>query len=113
MSVFMFFYTTDSVCEMWALTLPEDVETFIRSLQQQMESGLEKLDRGMPRNKDATIVGQGNKGLIRLSGFDAAPEPVNISSLKGEINRLWHKTSLLDILKEKDLRHDLAILGLS
>ena len=89
-----------------ALTLPENVETFIRSLQQQMESGLEKLDREMPRNKGVAIVGKGNKGLIRLSGFDAAPEPVNIKQLKGEINRLWHKTSLLDILKETDLRVD-------
>ncbi len=87
-----------------ALTLPLDVETFIRSLQQQMESGLEKLDLRMPRNKGVTIVGKGNKGLIRLSPFDAAPEPVNIKQLKGEINHLWHKTSLLDILKETDLR---------
>ncbi len=89
-----------------ALTLPEDVETFIESLQQQMVEGLEKLDRGMPKNQGVAIIGQGNKGLIRLSPFDAAPEPINIKQLKGEINRLWHKTSLLDILKETDLRVD-------
>ena len=89
-----------------ALTLPEDVETFISGLQQQMEQGLEKLDKGMPRNKGVTIGGKGNKGLIRLSPFDAAPDPINLRHLKGEINRLWHKTSLLDILKETDLRVD-------
>lgn len=89
-----------------ALTLPEDVETFISGLQQQMESGLEKLDKGMPRNKGVTIEGKGNKGLIRLSPFDALPDPINLKQLKGEINRLWHKTSLLDILKETDLRVD-------
>ena len=89
-----------------ALTLPEDVETFISSLQQQMESGLGKLDKGMPRNKAVTIGGKGNKGLIRLSPFDALPDPINLRQLKGEINRLWHKTSLLDILKETDLRVD-------
>jgi len=61
-----------------ALTLPEDVETFISGLQEQMEKGLEKLDQGMPRNQDVTIVSKGNQGLIRLSPFDAAPEPVNI-----------------------------------
>jgi TnpA family transposase len=88
------------------LTLPEDVETFISGLQQQMVSGLEKLDRGMPKNKGVTILGKGHKGLIRLSPFEAAPEPFNIKQLKGEINRLWHKTSLLDILKETDLRVD-------
>ena len=89
-----------------ALTLPEDVETFISGLQQQMEQGLEKLDKGMPRNKGVTIGGKRNKGLIRLSPFDAAPDPINLRHLKGEINRLWHKTSLLDILKETDLRVD-------
>ena len=87
-----------------ALTLPEDVETFISGLQQQMEKGLEKLNLGMPKNKGVTIIGKGNKGLIRLSPFDALPETINLQQLKGEINRLWHRTSLLDILKETDLR---------
>ena len=88
-----------------ALTLPEDVETFISDLQQQMASGLEKLERGMPNNPHVTIIDQG-KGLIRLSPFDPVPEPINLKNLKGEINRLWHQTSLLDILKETDLRVD-------
>lgn len=87
-----------------ALTLPEDVETFISGLQQQIAEGLEKLDKGMPRNKSVAIVSKGDKSLIRLSPFDALPDPVNLKQLKGEINRLWHKTSLLDILKETDLR---------
>lgn len=89
-----------------ALTLPEDVESFISGLQRQMESGLEKLNKGMSKNKGVAIVGKGNKGLIRLSPFDAAADPINLRHLKGEINRLWHKTSLLDILKETDLRVD-------
>ena len=89
-----------------ALTLPEDVETFISGLQKQMESGLEKLDKRMPRNKSVAIVSKGDKSLIRLSPFDALPDPINLKQLKGEINRLWHKTSLLDILKETDLRVD-------
>ncbi|PSB00454.1 Tn3 family transposase [Merismopedia glauca] len=88
-----------------ALTLPEDVETLISNLQQQMAQGLEKLDRGMPKNKDVTIIGKGN-GLIRLSPFEPAPEPTNLKRLKAEINLLWHQTSLLDILKETDLRVD-------
>ncbi|MDJ0595975.1 MAG: Tn3 family transposase [Pleurocapsa sp. MO_226.B13] len=87
-----------------ALTLPEDVETFISGLQKQMESGLEKLDKGMPRNNSVALVSKGDKSLIRLSPFDALPDPINLKQLKGEINRLWHKTSLLDILKETDLR---------
>ncbi len=88
-----------------ALTLPEDVEAFISNLQQQMVQGLDSLDMGMPKNKDVTIMGKGN-GLIRLSPFDAAPEPSNLKRLKAEINHLWTNTSLLDILKETDLRVD-------
>ena len=87
-----------------ALTLPEDVETFISSLQKQMAEGLEKLDKGMPRNNSVALVSKGDKSLIRLSPFDALPDPVNLKQLKEEINSLWHKTSLLDILKETDLR---------
>ncbi|MEC4807326.1 MAG: Tn3 family transposase [Jaaginema sp. PMC 1079.18] len=86
-----------------ALTLPENVETFINDLQQKMASGLEKLDQGMPTNPDVRIIGQG-RGLIRLRPFDPAPEPINLQQLKGEINQIWPQTSLLDILKETDLR---------
>ncbi|NEQ64813.1 MAG: Tn3 family transposase, partial [Symploca sp. SIO2D2] len=86
-----------------ALTLPENVETFIGDLQQKMASGLEKLDKGMHKNNEVTIIGQ-NQGLIRLRPFEPAPEPVNLKQLKSEINNLWHQTSLLDILKETDLR---------
>jgi TnpA family transposase len=89
-----------------ALTLPEDVETFISHLQQQMTQGLEKLDRGMPQNQDVTIVGHKGQGLIRLSPFNPAPEPLHLTQIKGEINRIWTQTSLLDILKETDLRVD-------
>jgi TnpA family transposase len=85
------------------LTLPEDVETFISDLQQRMASGLEKLDKGMPKNREVTIIGKA-QGLIRVCPIDPAPEPNNLKQLKGEINRLWHQTSLLDILKETDLR---------
>jgi len=86
-----------------ALTLPENVETFISDLQQKMASGLEKLDKGMPKNPDVTIIGQ-NQGFIKLRPFEPAPEPTNLKQLKSEINHLWHQTSLLDILKETDLR---------
>ena len=88
-----------------ALTLPENVESFISGLQQQMVEGLEKLDKGMPKNPDVTIIGK-SQGLIRLRPFESAPEPINLNQLKGEIDRLWHQTSLLDILKETDLQVD-------
>ena len=86
-----------------ALTLPENVDTFISDLPQKMAESLEKLDHRMPKNHDVNIIGKG-RGLIRLSPFNPAPEPINLKQLKAEINRLWHSTSLLDILKETDLR---------
>lgn len=88
-----------------ALTLPENVETFIDDLKQKMTEGLEKLDEGMPNNSQVHIVGQ-NQGLIRVSPFPPIGEPLNLKYLKAEINRIWHQTSLLDILKETDLRVD-------
>lgn len=89
-----------------ALSLPLDVETFISNLQEQMAQGLEKLDKGMPNNQDVTIIGKKGQSFIRLSPIDPAPEPINLKQLKGEINRIWEHTSLLDILKETDLRVD-------
>ena len=86
-----------------ALTLPENVETFVCNLQQKMLDSLEKLDKGMPDNQDVNIVGT-NQSLIRVSPFAPVNEPLNLKQLKGEINRIWHQTSLLDILKETDLR---------
>ena len=85
------------------LSLPQDGDTFISQLQEEMAEALEKLDHRMPKNTDVTIIGKG-RGLIRLSPFEKAPEPINLRQLKGEISRTWHQTSLLDILKETDLR---------
>ena len=86
-----------------ALKLPENVETFIDDLQQKMAKGLEKLNHSIPNNAEVKILNQG-QGLIRVSPFEKAPEPLNLKQLKGEINQLWPQTSLLDILKETDLR---------
>ena len=70
-----------------------------------MRFGLEKLNQDMPNNTGVKIIGDKN-GFIRVSPFEPVDEPPNLQQLKGEINRLWHKTSLLDILKETDLRVD-------
>jgi hypothetical protein len=90
-----------------ALKLPEDVETFITNLQKEMTEGLETLETGMPKNKDVNII-QNQKGesLIKVSPFEKVAEPINLRRLKTEINENWHQTSLLDILKETDLRVD-------
>ncbi len=86
-----------------ALQQPEDVEAFISNLQQQMTDGLAQLDKGMPKNKPVKILTK-NNGWIRLSPFAALPEPLNLKRLKTEIEQRWSMTSLLDMLKETDLR---------
>lgn len=45
-----------------------------------------------------------NNGCIRLSPFAALPDPPNLNRLKNEIEQRWSMTSLLDMLKETDLR---------
>jgi TnpA family transposase len=86
-----------------ALQQPEDVEAFIASIKQQMTDALTQLDRGMPKNPAVKILSK-NNGWIRLSPFDALPTPPNLNRLKSEIERRWSMTSLLDMLKETDLR---------
>ncbi|MEM9541181.1 MAG: Tn3 family transposase [Cyanobacteria bacterium P01_E01_bin.42] len=86
-----------------ALQQPEDVEDFIENLQKQMNEGLEQLDRGMPKNDPVKILAK-NNGWIRLSPFKALLDPPNLYHLKTEIEQRWSMTSLLDILKETDLR---------
>ncbi|MBE9045302.1 Tn3 family transposase [Pleurocapsales cyanobacterium LEGE 10410] len=86
-----------------ALQQPEDVEAFISNLQQQMTNGLAELDRGIPKNDPVKILTK-NNGWIKLSPFTALPEPLNLKRLKKEIEQRWSMTSLLDMLKETDLR---------
>ena len=86
-----------------ALQQPEDVETFISNLQRQMTDGLTQLDREMPKNDPVKILTK-NNGWIRLSPFAALAEPPNLNRLKAEIEQRWSMTSLLDMLKETDLR---------
>ncbi|MBD2505642.1 Tn3 family transposase [Anabaena azotica] len=86
-----------------ALKLPSDVEEFISNLQHQMQSALSQLDSSLPKNKYVKIKNQG-KSRISLSPLTPQSEPINLGRLKTEILRRWPKTSLLDVLKETDLR---------
>jgi hypothetical protein len=43
-------------------------------------------------------------GWISVTPLEALPEPSHLVSVKGEVGRRWPMTSLLDILKEVDLR---------
>ena len=86
-----------------ALSLPLDVESFIKKLQNEMRTGLETLNRKLPKNPDVKISTKKN-GWIHLSPLEEQTAPSNILRLKTELNARWGMTSLLDVLKETDLR---------
>ncbi|VEP17976.1 transposase (fragment) [Hyella patelloides LEGE 07179] len=86
-----------------ALGQPTNVEEFINPLKQAMDIALKTLNDGLPKNPKVEIL-QKYKGSIRLSPLEKQPEPVNLLKLKTELTKRWSMTSLLDILKEADLR---------
>jgi TnpA family transposase len=86
-----------------AIGQPLEAEKFITTLQQEMTDALTMLDKGMPKNTKVKIQ-EKNNGWIKVSPLEAQPEPINILHLKREIDQRWFMTSLLDILKEADLR---------
>jgi TnpA family transposase len=86
-----------------ALRQPLDADTFVHSVQQSMTHALEALHADLPANSAVKILKKG-KGWIALSPLAAQPDPVNLGQLKEEMVRRWPMTSLLDILKETDLR---------
>jgi TnpA family transposase len=85
------------------LKQPPGAEEFLGGLKQSMADALEKFNATVPRNPKVRIV-ERRKGSIILSPLDAQPEPLNLSYLKGEVTHRWPMTSLLDVLKETDLR---------
>jgi hypothetical protein len=86
-----------------ALNLPRSASTFIAGLQEDMRAALSRLDRDLPRNPDVRISRKAG-GWIHLTPLQPKPPPANIDALKMEIADAWPMTSLLDMLKEADLR---------
>ena len=89
-----------------ALRQPEDADAFIADLQQAMQAGLATLHNGLPTNKAVRLLEKNNTGWIALTPLDAQPEPTNLAHLKAAVTREWPMSSLLDFLKEADLRID-------
>jgi TnpA family transposase len=87
-----------------ALNQPLDVEAFIARERQALSDALALLNAGMPRNPKVKIGERNGKGWITLSPLEPLPEPANLGRLQAEVKRRWTWTSLLDILKETDLR---------
>jgi TnpA family transposase len=88
-----------------ALKLPSHAVDFLQQVQQEMRDELAALDRTLSRNADVEILPKA-KGWIKLSPLAPQPEPSNLLALKMELSKRWPMTSLLDVLKETDLRVD-------
>jgi len=86
------------------LGLPLNAETFINTMKAEMSEALEQLDRGFSRNPGVRLDPRRKKNPIIVTPLEAQPEPPNLSALKGELARRWSILSLLDVLKETDLR---------
>lgn len=86
-----------------ALTLPADANAFIREIKRELEQALQTLNDTLPSNPAVEVSARAG-GWIRLSPLDKQPDPLNLGYLKSEIRHRWWMTSLLDILKEVDLR---------
>jgi len=86
-----------------ALGLPLDAERFITELQTEMQEALSTFDAGLKQNRQVRLSSKGG-GWITLTPLAAQPDPPNLTALKAELNAIWPMTSLLDMVKETDLR---------
>jgi TnpA family transposase len=87
-----------------ALKQPLDAESFIAQLQKEMTQSLTLLNQGLPHNATVRIIKRNGDNWISVTPLEKQAEPHNLRYLKREINGRWTMTSLLDILKEADLR---------
>lgn len=87
------------------LGLPLDADTFVDGLQQLMHKSMTELNQTIVNNP-LVRLSERDGHWIHLTPLQAQPEPQFLDRLKAEIDRRWSSTSLLDILKETDLRID-------
>lgn len=85
------------------LGITQDACKFIGDTRESMCKALCSLNKSILGNKQVRLLAN-NKNHISLSPLTEQAEPVNINRLKGLIQTTWPMTSLLDILKEADLR---------
>jgi hypothetical protein len=86
-----------------ALNLPLDADRFMTELQDEIREALGTLDGGLKKNPYVRISPKGGS-RITLTPLDAQPDPPNLTVFKAELNATWPMTSLLDMVKETNLR---------
>ena len=86
-----------------ALQLTSDADAFVAQVRREMTEALADFNRTVPQNPYVQIQSKAG-GRIALSSLDPQPEPENLLALKADLTARWPMTSLLDMLKETDLR---------
>ena len=86
-----------------AIKQPEQAAEFVADLKQQMAESLQSFNDTIVTNDKVKLI-ERRKGRISLSPLEPQPEPKQLLHLKTEVTRRWPMTSLLDVLKEADLR---------
>lgn len=76
---------------------------FVKGLQETMRESLKMLNSNINTNSKVKILSK-KGGWISISPFEAQPEPENIHDIKKSVISKWPMTSLLDMLKETELR---------
>ena len=85
------------------LELPLDADRFIAQLREEVRDALHVLDSGLEQDNQVRIGAKGG-GWITLTPLDAQPDPPTLTAFKADLNATWPMTSLLDMVKETDLR---------
>jgi hypothetical protein len=85
------------------LSLPLDADEFITRLQNEMTAALTLLHDGLTDNPYVSIT---PSGQIRLQKLKKQTESANLVYLHNHVKQQWEMISLLDVLKEADLRTD-------
>lgn len=89
-----------------SLGIPLDAKAFTVSLREELTQHLKNLNGRIVANPMVKIVPTKKGHKISLTPFEPQKEPENLAKLKRDITQRWPGTSLLDILKEADLRTD-------
>ena len=92
------------------LSIPLYAKAFTASLREELTHHLRTLDERIFANPKVRIVPHKDGHKISITPFEPQAEPENLATLKREITQRWSGTSLLDILKETDLRVDFTRL---
>ncbi|WP_158590304.1 Tn3 family transposase [Deinococcus sp. RM] len=86
-----------------ALRQPQEVDTFVQGLEQQLKDALVMLHDGLPKNPGVRVVAR-DGGRFVVTPLTRQPDPPFYDTVKGEVGRQFWNTQLLDVLVEVDRR---------